>query len=113
MPKGYAILAALLLALGAFGFGMKTGRNQVLAADLKAERAVVATREIAMQSAAEAIAKIEIKHTTIRQQLETVTREKTFYTTCVSDPAAERVLDDARKDSLTAEPAGSGIVPTP
>ena len=74
-------IIALILAAALFGAGWKVKSWQVDAVEL----AVTKTREAAQLGAADAIAKLEVKHTTIRQQVQTVVTEKVVYKECQHD----------------------------
>lgn len=67
------------------------------------------TREAAMQAAAEAIARIEVKNVTINRKLETEVREKPVFRDCRSGPDGMRLYNSAIPGY--AEPSGGGIVP--
>jgi hypothetical protein len=96
-------ILSVLLAVGGFTFGVKYQRGQEARAVLLVEK----VREQAQLGAAEAIAKIEIKNTTIRQQLETVTREVPVYSDCRNTDDGMRLLNDALRGPGAA---GSGVV---
>lgn len=104
----YALLGAgilaLLLAVGGFRFGVKYQRGQ----EARAEKLIAKVSEQAQLGAAEAIAKIEMKTTTIRQQLETVTREVPVYRDCRNTPDGMRLINEALRS-----PGASGgrVVP--
>jgi hypothetical protein len=69
----------------------------------------VAVAQIASEEAAKAIAKIEVKNTTIRQTLETQVREKTVFRDCRSGPDPVRLLNTTEG---VAQPAsGPGKLP--
>lgn len=109
MINPYAILIALVaaigLAVGGFAFGVKYQRGQ----EAWAQQLVAKVREEAQLGAAEAIAKIEIKNTTIRQQLETITREREVYRDCRNSDDAMRLLNDALAGDNAA---GRGELPS-
>jgi hypothetical protein len=95
LPNPYVLLAAgvlaVALAIGGFTFGVKYQRGQ----EARAEQLIARVRDEAQLGAAEAIAKIEIKNTTIRQQLETVTREVPVYRDCRNTDDGMRLINDA------------------
>lgn len=84
-------VAAISLAVGGFTFGVKYARGE----QARAEQLIEKVEERAQRGAAEAIAQIQVRHTTIRQQAETVIREKEVYRDCRNDPTVQRLLDDA------------------
>jgi len=100
-------VAALLACLGCIGLGWRLGIDHMKASAADIEAARVATREAAQQGAADAIAKIQITNTTIRQAIETRVREVPVYRDCKHDG---RVLDDINR-ALRGEPAGQGKLP--
>lgn len=115
-----AVGVALSVAVGgAYVKGRADGRAVEIAQRVTLDDVARESREAAMLAAAEQIAKITKVHTTIRQQAETVIREKLVYRDCVNDAAVVRLLDAARENRATSEPArdrelpGSGASPTP
>lgn len=111
----YALLAAVLLAgaaiSGAGLMGYRLGRDAEVAAAARAEAAILETRRLAQEGAAEAISKIEVRNVTIRQQAETVTREVPVYRDCRHDPDGLRLVNEALTGARQ-EP-GPGNVPGP
>lgn len=102
MLNPYVLLGAGILAvglaIGGFAFGMKYQRGQEARAVVLIEK----VREEAQLGAAEAIAKIEVRNTTIRQQLETVTREVPVYRDCRNTDDGMRLINDALRGPGTA-----------
>ena len=122
LANPWVILAASLAVAGAIGGSYVKGRADGRALEF-AERATLeevarVAREAAMDGSAEKIAQITVNHTTIRQQAETVIREKLVYRDCVNDVAVSRLLDAARENRPPDEPArdrelpGTGASPT-
>lgn len=108
LANPWLILAAVL-ALGAshtFAFvkGGAARENSILAEQKRQDELVAKVQ----QTTAQAIAAIEVKHVTVRQQLETEIREKPVYRDCVAD---DRVLELVNQAITGAEPAGGGVVP--
>ena len=103
----YALIAAgilaLSLAVGGFTFGVKYARGQ----QARTEQLIARVADEAQRGAAAEIAKIEIKNTTIRQQLETVTREVPVYRDCRNTADGMRLLNDALR---APEPSGDRSV---
>ena len=97
-------ILAVLLAVGGFAFGVKYQRGQ----EARVAMLIEVAREQAQLGAADAIAKIEIKNTTIRQQLETVTREVPVYRDCRNTADGMRLINDALRGPGTA---GGGELP--
>lgn len=109
----YALLAGAALWAVSLGgaswwfYGAGIDSEKARQADIKAVRDE--TREIAQQGAAAAIGQLEIKHVTIRQQLETQIREKPVYRDCQHDAAVLRSINEAITGS--ADPAGGSQLP--
>lgn len=108
-----AYLIGLLLLLGGGGYAGWTARDWKAAADERAERraeALVAkAREESAIGAAEAIAKLEPKLTTLKERVTREIVEKPVYRECVHSPDGLRDINA----SLTAQPgnpfADSGV----
>jgi hypothetical protein len=85
-----AIGIAWLASIGGAGYwAYGAGQNKCIAE--QARDAAVA--QIASEAAAEAIAKIKVQHTTVRQTLEKEVRENTVYRDCRSGDAALRMFN--------------------
>lgn len=102
------LLLAAVLALGAshtFAYvkGGTARENSMLAEQKRQDELV----QKIQQSTAQQIAAIEVKHVTVRQQLETEIREKPVYRDCVAD---DRVLQLVNEAIAGTESAGSGVV---
>jgi hypothetical protein len=111
----WVLLGVSLAVAGAIGGSYVKGRSDGRAVEF-AQRATLEevareSREASMNAAAEAISKISVTHTTIRQQAEVTIREKPVYRDCVNDAAVSGLLDSARGNSAPAEPAGGGELP--
>jgi hypothetical protein len=115
LANPWVVLAAVLALTGAVGGayvkGRGDGRAVEIAQRVTIEEVAKAVREAAMEAAAGQIAKITKVHTTIRQQAETVIREKLVYRDCVNDASVSGLLDAARANQSPAEPAGGGELP--
>lgn len=112
----WLIVAGLLAIGGAYAAGRWDGKTINEADDLKAEVARNETRSEALAVTAGAISGLEIKTTTIRQQVEHVITEKEVYRKCEHDDATFGVLNNALRPG-TDQPAGHpelpGADPTP
>lgn len=115
IPRIWIVLGCALAICGstavAYVKGRSDGRAVEVASQAKEEHIRMETRELAQQAAAEAIAKIEVNHTTIRQRAETITREVPVYRDCINDPAVERLLDDARANRAPTDSVGDSKLP--
>jgi hypothetical protein len=79
--------AASIGAAGYWAYG--AGQDKCIAEQARD----VAVAQIASEAAAEAIAKIKVQNTTIRQTLEKEVRENTIYRDCRSGPGPVGVLN--------------------
>ena len=76
----FAIAAALVTALGAsYLKGREDGRDSAQAQASRESELVATTRAIALRTAADAIAQIQVTHSTIRQAVEREIVEKPVY----------------------------------
>ena len=76
----FAIAAILATALGAaYLKGREDGRDSAQAHAMRESDLVATTRAVALRSAAEAIAQIQVTHSTIRQAVEREIVEKPVY----------------------------------
>lgn len=105
-----AILGLVIAVSGAGLQGYRMGRDSVIAQQARDEQIRMETLQLAQLAAAEEIAKIQIRHTTIRQTAEKTIREVPVYRDCANDPELARLLDSARANR-PAEPAGTGSLP--
>ena len=101
LASPWLILAAVV-ALGAshtyaYVKGGTARENSILAEQQRQDELV----QKIQQSTAQQIAAIEVKHVTVRQQLETQIREKPVYRDCIAD---QRVLDTVN-EAITGHPA--------
>jgi Tfp pilus assembly protein PilO len=100
-----ARIAALLVALiAAVGLGYKVGMDVRQGQWDAAKVAESETRSQALQAAAEAIAKIEVKHQTIVQKVRHEITKETAYRDCIVPDDGRRLLNAAA--SGASEPAG-------
>lgn len=111
----YVILGVSLAAAAAIGGAYVKGRSDGRAVEM-AERATLEevareSREAAMAAAGEAIARISVTHTTIRQKAEVITRENVVYRDCRNDAELVRLLDAARESRAPSESARDRVVP--
>lgn len=95
MLNPYIVLGVLLAIIGAasggYIYGGKHARNAMEAQELREQRLLDKVAE----TTAEQIAQIEIKNTTIRQKVETVTREVPVYRDCEHTDDVYGLLNDA------------------
>lgn len=99
----WLIVAALSAVLAAGFGGFKLGVDHETASQAREERLIGKAVEAANSASASAIAGIQVKHTTIRQELEREIRTNTFYAECKHSPVGLRSINDA-----LAKPVGPG-----
>jgi hypothetical protein len=113
MLNPYSILACFALFVlstaGAYVAGRRDGQRIELASCLATAAAIDKASDKASDAAAKAIAEQKPVTQVIKQRVETITREVPVYRDCLSDPAVERLLDDARAGRPVS--AGGGVVP--
>lgn len=99
-PWAIAILGAALAGAtgGAYLKGRADGRAAEIASQAQAQAVRLETLHLAQMAAAEEIARIEVRHVTIRQQAETTLREIPVYRDCVNDAGVSSLLDAAREN---------------
>lgn len=110
------VILALVIAWGGsiagtgwVAFGL--GQDSEIAGQAKINKAIADTREAAQQGAADAISKIKVTNTTIRQKAETVVRDNVRYVDCRHADGMRDTINEA----LTGQPkpAGGGELPKP
>ena len=105
------IATALTLIVGAFFYGQRTERNAIEAADARDARVAKVAYDASQKAAAEAIAGIEITHTTIQGRLEREIRIETQYRDCRHSPDAFRLLNDALDNRAPSDSIGTSELP--
>lgn len=108
VAAGAALLAVAYSGALVYG-GRQWGLDSCEAAKAREERLVKEASDAASKAAAEAIAGIEIKHTTIKQTLEKEVRVIRDYGACKHSPDGLRALNEALTNG--AEPPGDRVVP--
>lgn len=92
--------------------GKKAGRNEVRAQVASQTDIAREAAQIAATISAQAISKIEVKHVTLRQQMEREVLTREVFRDCRSGPTAVGLLNDSPGIvAEPAQPAGGGIVP--
>lgn len=111
----YALIALGVVALGGLAWGghrlYKAGYNEALLDRVKDAELIQNAALAAQTAASQAIAKIEVKHVTIRQNLEKELTHDVVYRDCVASP---RVLE-LTNQALTGIPdtPADSVVPVP
>jgi hypothetical protein len=110
LNKWLAVILGAVAAVGISGAqGYRMGKASVIASQAQAQAVRMETLHLAQLAAAEEIAKIQIRHTTIRQTAEQVIREVPIYRDCRNSPDIVGLLDSARENRDIA--AGDRSVP--
>ena len=96
MIRLYLAGALWVASLGATAaWFYEAGADSELATQAKVDRARQETRALAAEAAASAIAGIEVKTVTIRQQLQREVQTREIYRDCVAGPDARRLLNSS------------------
>lgn len=106
----WVILAIILALAGATTAGYLRGRhdeNVEMLADAQKQRTL---QDVIEAGIAKGVSQIKVRNTTIKQNLETITRENTVYRDCKLDAAAFGLLN-AALEGRAAPAAGSSVVP--
>lgn len=94
-----AILAVVVLwgasVAGSFFYGQGIGKDGEIANQAKLDKAITDTREAARLGAADEIAKIKVRNTTVQGKVETIIRDNPVYRDCVHDAVGLRVINEA------------------
>ena len=115
---GMAMTLAVIVSLGGtYAKGRSDGRKVESAEHQSTQDLInkVSTeaKEAANLGAADAIAKIEIKHTVIQGRLQKEVRTNTVYSDCSHTPASLQLLNDALTDGGTVKTGSAGGVELP
>lgn len=101
-----------LVGAGLYLEGKKAGRNEVRAQVASQSEIARDAAQGAALIAAQAISQIEVKHVTVRQQLEREVLTREVFRDCRSGDPARRLLNESPGIAPErAEPAGGGGVP--
>lgn len=108
----YLIIGSVIAITLSGGVGYVKGRfdgaGLEQAKQAKKEQLIRETRDATIDAAAEEIAKIEVKHTTINRRIERETLTNTFYRECRHTPDGLRWINAALEGK---EPADSSELP--
>lgn len=105
------IIIGFLLALAAAGAGgFKLGADHEVASQATKEELVAEAVDAANNAAAEAIAKLKVKNTTITNEVQHEIRTNTIYGDCNHSPAGLRLVNSAL-DPANAFSIGDGKLP--
>jgi hypothetical protein len=103
-----ATLAIATALGGAYVKGRGDGKAVIIAQQSRDDHVRMETLQLAQLAAAEEIAKIEVKHVTVRQKLETQILERPVYRDCIADDSVFELTNEA----ITGQaPAARGELP--
>lgn len=108
----WVILGLLVLLGGTATASYLRGRHDENIAVLAAQGKQRSLEEIIETGIAKGVSRMKVQNTTIRQNLETLTRESVVYRDCKLDPAAFGLLNSALTGQAPVA-AGNRVVPTP
>lgn len=108
MPSPMLMLGALLALIGAYFYGRHDGGEIAEAQRLRDEQVARQVFDQAQSAAAQEIAKIKVRNTTVQQTLEREIHEKPVYRDCRHSPDGLRGINAALAGS---EPADGGKLP--
>lgn len=106
----WAILAIVVLLGATAATSYLRGRHDENIAVLAAQQKQRTLEEVIETGIARGVSRMHVRNTTIRQNLETITRENTVYRDCKLDPAALGLLNGALTGQAPVA-AGDRIVP--
>lgn len=102
----WALIGILLMAAGSFFYGTHVGSNAEIAKHAR-DMALEQRVELAV---AKGVSGLKVHNTTIRQNLETITREVPVYIDCHHDPRVLGLLNDLLTGKTALAP-GDRLVP--
>lgn len=91
----YLIIAAMVAMAGAALGGFQLGVDHERANQIDKQALVAEAVDAANTAAADAIAQIKPKYTTIQNQLETQIKTNTVFSDCKLDPSSFKLLNEA------------------
>jgi uncharacterized protein HemX len=106
----YLIIAALLAVLAAGAGGFKLGADHQLAAQAREQNHIAEAVDAANAAAAQAIAQIKPKYTTIQNEVQREIRTNTVFADCKLPADSLRLVNQALNGG--AEAPGGGKLPS-
>lgn len=94
--------ALVLVVVGSYAWGRHDGAALMEAECERGIARVTQAVETAQRGAAEAIAKLEVRHVTVQRRIERETREVPVYRDCVHRPDGVRIINDALENRALA-----------
>lgn len=105
-----AVLVWVASVVGSYFYGLHNGQAIEQAKQAAVKSAMEETREAAKQGAADAIAKIVVRNTTVQGRVETIVRDNPVYRDCKHDDASLQLINQALTGSSGTGRNGSGSV---
>lgn len=93
----YLIIAALVAVMASGACGFKLGRDHEVAAQAREDQHIAQAVDAANEVAAQAIAKLRPKYTTIQQEVQRETKSEVRYVDCHNTPGVMQQLNEALK----------------
>lgn len=109
----YLLLIALFGALAAGAGGFKLGADHEVAAQAREQNHIAEAVDAANATAAQAIAAIKPKYTTIQNKLEKQIETNTVYRDCHLDPVGVQLVNQALTGGAVAPDSGKLPKPDP
>ncbi len=110
----YVILAVVLAwgasVGGAFWYGTGVGKDGEIANQAENKQLILDAREQAQLGAADAIAQIKVRNTTVQGKVETLVRENVVYRDCKHDDVGLLIVNEALTGNRP-QPAGGSKLP--
>ncbi len=107
----WALLLAAAAAGAAYWQGRQDGRSAVEAEAAREERLIAQAGQASADAAAQAIARMQVRHTTIRQEVEREIQVRTEYRDCRHSPEQLQRINAALSPAGTGSAPGGGVVP--
>jgi hypothetical protein len=111
MTLPWSLLLAAVVAGGAYWQGRQDGRAGCEAEEARAERLVQQAGQASATAAAEAIARMQVRHTTIRQEVEREIEVRTVYRDCRHSAEQLQRINAALGPASAGSAAGGGSMP--
>jgi len=106
----YILMGSAVACAGAFWYGTGVGEDRLLAKQSKEDKIVMNIKDEAMRGAAEAIAKLKPRNTTIVNEVQREIQNNTVYTDCRNTSASMLGINEALTGKRP-EPAGDKQLP--
>lgn len=108
----WLVLSGVLLSIaassGAYIYGLGVGEAKVLSRQSSQDALIREVIDASSQAAASEIAKIKVRHVTIKQQLQKELQERTIYKDCRTGSDAVRLFNSTIPSETAASQPSSG-----